>query len=71
VIAVPAAALQSEAGIDFVFAIENGRARRRNVELGIRDSDRVEVLSGLREGDRIVTSGSPAIVDGSRVSTAG
>jgi HlyD family secretion protein len=72
VLAIPAATVQSEAGISYVFVIDGqGRARRRNVELGIRDGDRVEVMSGLRSGDRIVSSGSPAITDGAKVTTQG
>jgi multidrug efflux pump subunit AcrA (membrane-fusion protein) len=69
VVAVPAAAIQSEAGTNYVYAIVDGQARRRNIELGIRDGDRVEVTSGLRPGDRIVTQGSPAVSDGARVSS--
>ncbi len=69
VVAIPAGAVQSEAGVNFVFAIVDGRARRRNVELGIRDGDRVEVTAGLHRGDRIISAGSPAVIDGAPVST--
>jgi RND family efflux transporter MFP subunit len=68
VISVPADAVLSEAGVNYVFAIEGGKAKRRDVKLGIRDGDRVEITTGLKPGDRIVTAGSPAVVDGARVS---
>jgi multidrug efflux pump subunit AcrA (membrane-fusion protein) len=55
--------------VNYVFAIEGDRAKRRNVQLGIREGDRVEITAGLKPGNRIVTAGSPAVVDGTRVST--
>jgi membrane fusion protein (multidrug efflux system) len=69
VVTVPQAALLSEAGVNSVYVIVDGRARRRNVTLGIRDGDRVEIASGLKVGERIITAGSPAVVDGTRVKT--
>lgn len=42
----------------FVFRIaEDGTAERVAVELGVRNAGRVELLSGVAEGDRIVTHG--------------
>jgi HlyD family secretion protein len=67
VITIPSDAVLSEAGVNYVFAVADDRARRRNVELGIREGNRVEITSGLRTGDRIITAGSPAVVDGARV----
>ncbi len=42
-------------------------ARRRAVELGPRESDRVLVRSGLEAGDRLVTMGQQQLADGDRV----
>jgi RND family efflux transporter MFP subunit len=68
IVVVPNDAVLSEAGVNYVFTIVDGKARRRNIELGIREGDRVKVVSGLRPGDRVITAGSPAVVDGARVS---
>jgi membrane fusion protein, multidrug efflux system len=69
IVVMPNDAVLSEAGVNYVFTIINGKAVRRNVELGIREGDRVQVVSGLRIGDRVITAGSPAVVDGARVQT--
>ena len=45
-------------------------ARRRTVELGPRESDRVLVESGLEAGDRLVTVGQQQLADGDRVRLA-
>jgi len=37
------------------------------VEIGIEDGDRVEVLAGVTERDRIITTGAAALRDGDRV----
>ena len=41
--------------LEVVFVIENGRAKMRQVQLGISDDGYYEVLSGLQEGDEVVT----------------
>jgi membrane fusion protein (multidrug efflux system) len=69
VLAVPAEAVLSEAGVNYVFRVVNGRAKRTNIETGIHEGDLVQVTSGLRVGDEVVTAGSPAVVDGARVRT--
>jgi RND family efflux transporter MFP subunit len=51
---VPAAAVASRSGIDFVTVVEGGAEVARAVVLGEPVGDRVEVLTGLRAGDEIV-----------------
>jgi RND family efflux transporter MFP subunit len=54
-LAVPASAVREEIGQTFVYAIENGLVKRRNVRVGPPDAaGRVQVLDGLAAGDRIV-----------------
>jgi RND family efflux transporter MFP subunit len=50
---------------------EDNRARFLAVELGIEDADRIEIKSGLKEGDRIVTSGATAVRNGDQLVIAG
>jgi RND family efflux transporter MFP subunit len=57
--AIPVAAVIDEAGQDVVYVMLGGESfERRILRLGIRDSDYVQVRSGLEPGARIVTRGA-------------
>lgn len=59
VIVVPPSAIQMQRGEAIVFLpLGNGQFARREVQIGIRTASAVEVLSGLSEGDSVVTDGS-------------
>lgn len=61
-LAVPDAALVEEAGRFIVFVQLGGETfDKRDVTLGLRDGNFVQVLAGLKEGERIVTKGAYAI----------
>ena len=45
-------------------------AERRTLELGIEQGDRIEVLSGLQQGDNIVVTGQQGLEEGGRISVA-
>jgi Cu(I)/Ag(I) efflux system membrane fusion protein len=47
-----------------------GRLRPEEVEVGIRADEHYEILSGLREGDRVVTSGNFLVAAESRIRSA-
>lgn len=42
-------------------------AELRNLVLGIEQGDRIEILSGLRPGEKIVTTGQQGLQDGARI----
>jgi len=55
--AIPQSAVVDEAGVPIVFVLVTGELfEKRSVRLGVRDGDFVEVLDGLSEGDRVVSS---------------
>ncbi|HRY28592.1 MAG TPA: efflux RND transporter periplasmic adaptor subunit [Elusimicrobiota bacterium] len=66
VLSVPAEALVNGSG-PAVFVFENGKAVKREVEVGLRTENRVEVRKGLNEGDQVITFGLFALKDGSPV----
>ena len=51
----PASEKAKKEEIQGVFVVENGKAAFRKVETGITGATDIEVLSGLKEGDEIVT----------------
>jgi len=65
---VPGSSLLEEEGDVRVFVVENDRVRRRSITVGLRTLAGVEVLSGLQEGDRVVSFGLFGLEDGSPVS---
>ena len=50
-----------------VFLVQDGRARRHRIELGIVEGRKAEVVSGLQPGDMVVTAGSHRLQDGTPV----
>jgi membrane fusion protein, multidrug efflux system len=46
---------------------EQGRSERRQVQVGLQSRDRVEILSGLRSGERVVVEGGSLLSDGAIV----
>ena len=67
VLMVPVGALFRLKGSWAVFAIKGGRARVIPVEIGHRNDQTAEVLSGLSEGDRVVLHPSDRVTDGARI----
>ena len=59
--------LQDRAGKDFVYRIENGKAKRQPVTIGTAYEDRVLVLDGLDVGMDIIDRGAGQVVEGEAV----
>lgn len=66
-IPVPAEALTLDKDGAFVYVVQNGKANVRRVETGLRTPIAVDVISGLNEGDTVITSGLISIREGSNV----
>ena len=73
VLAIPAAAVHSEAGIDYAFAIENGVVVRRQLTLGARGGDEgyVEVRDGLQAGTQLLAVKMDRLEPGTPVRVVG
>jgi len=67
VLQVPQSALFRHDGGWAVFAVRDGRAVRRRVEVGRRSGLRAQIVDGLSEGDRVITHPGAALAEGARV----
>ncbi len=68
---VPSNALVNVEGKRGVFLAQNNTAAFRPVEVGIEESARVEVLSGVKDNDRVITTGAAALQNGDRIVVPG
>ena len=58
VLSVRAGTFIDESGGQYAYVVRDGVAVKTPVRLGARSVDRVEILSGLKPGDRVVVSGA-------------
>ena len=64
-ICVPAPALVIKGSKTVVFTVdEEKRARAKEVEVGIENSNYVEIISGILEGEEVITRGNTLVTDG-------
>jgi membrane fusion protein (multidrug efflux system) len=71
-LSVPELAVVGEGEGRFVYTVDgSGTARRTAVRTGLRSAGRVEILEGLKPGQRVVTEGVVKLTDGMKVRMAG
>ena len=56
-------------GSSFVWVVQNGKATRREVELGVRTPGLVEVRTGVESGEQVVVGGQERLAEGAPVQT--
>lgn len=66
---VPEKAVVSLAGINKVFVLDGDHAAERQVKLGARDGSLIEIIEGIKLGDRVITTNADRLHDGANVST--
>ncbi len=64
---VPAAALLERGQLQSVYVADVGAARTRMVTTGLTSAGRVEVLSGLSAGERVIVPVPASLADGARI----
>jgi len=64
---VPRGAVFIDGDRRFVFRVEDNRLHRRPVKVGIADPTRIEILSGLNEGDMVALPGEGSLKDNMRI----
>ena len=62
------AVVTNSAGKQIVMVVGAGNtAHQREIETGVEEGTQVQVVSGLKAGEKIVTSGAYAMDDGTKV----
>ncbi|MGE5558252.1 MAG: efflux RND transporter periplasmic adaptor subunit [Bacillota bacterium] len=67
VLLIPAEAVIDDIGVKSVYILDGVTAKRKVVTLGVTDGKMTEVLTGLREKDRIVVMGQNNLSEGTKV----
>lgn len=67
VIVIPFEAIFLKEGNPFVYIASKDKAILRSVTFGIRNQQEVEIMSGLQEGDSVITEGQSFLYDGAPV----
>ena len=66
-IIVPVSAVTTENAEAYVYVLENGAAIKKPVKTGLSNTNDIEILSGLDEGEKVITSNVSIIFDGMQV----
>ena len=61
---IPTSSVRQENGASVVFVVEGDVAERRSVTIGLEDASDVEVLGGVRRGERVVVDVPMGLTDG-------
>ncbi|MBS0013135.1 MAG: efflux RND transporter periplasmic adaptor subunit, partial [Desulfobacterales bacterium] len=68
---IPASALLSTpGGREAVFVVSDGKAEQREIRIGIEQGSRVQVLEGLKPGEKVVVAGMNSLKNGTAVRIA-
>jgi len=70
-ILIPTVSIVPELKGQKVFLYKNGIVNAQNVEIGIREETRVQIISGLQKGDTVITSGILQVKPKSKVKISG
>jgi RND family efflux transporter MFP subunit len=61
---VPKGAVREENGARYAFVVQQDTVERRAIQTGGTDGDRVEVIAGLKGGERVVVAPPPELAEG-------
>jgi hypothetical protein len=66
-VVVPARAVFTVDGHDAVWVVRAGKAQRVAVTVGVAGHDRVQIVAGVGEGDRVVVRGADQLRSGQQL----
>jgi membrane fusion protein (multidrug efflux system) len=64
---LPESSIFSQEGKFFAYVVQNGLAKRKEVETGVRFDGKVEILKGIQKGEWVVTTGHEQLSEGMKV----
>jgi len=70
VLTLPYLALQYRYGVNRVFVINGDKLTIRELQIGERLGDRIEIVSGVKEGERVAITDVDTLADGALISVA-
>ena len=68
-IQIPIDAVSRLEDAQYVYVVRDGKAQRVDVEIGLRDENRVEITKGLNGDEQVIVSGKDLVHDGTPVQT--
>jgi RND family efflux transporter MFP subunit len=67
VLTLPYSALQYRYGVNRVFVVDHDKLTVRELKVGDRLDERIEILAGVKAGDRVAVTDVEKLVDGAKV----
>ena len=67
VLTLPYTALQYRYGVNRVFVVDNDKLTVRELKVGDRLGERIEILAGVKAGDRVAVTDVEKLIDGAKV----
>ena len=65
-ISIPLSAVLDDGGKSVVFVADGNDYKKKEVTIGIKSDDRVEIVNGLNEGDKVVVKGNYLLMEQSK-----
>jgi RND family efflux transporter MFP subunit len=69
VMTLPYSVMQYRYGVNRVYVVDGDKLAVRELKVGDRLGERIEIVSGVKAGDRIAASDIDKLVDGQKVTT--
>lgn len=66
-ITIPVNSIQKSETSDYVYIVENGKAKRANIRTGKVSDGKAEILVGLKAGDKVIVNGAQDLNEGDLV----
>ena len=67
---LPISCLYYDDNRPYTYVMQDGKAVKTYLETGISDSESIVILSGIAEGDQVISSWNPGLMDGAAVAAA-